>query len=829
MPDKNKSGSPTKVVANPASLVSAVLERWSEPFATVRIIASADQPTAQGRSLDKEGKLWDVVIVEEGTSLNGRHYEGDVLAKAAPLFEGCNVYIHKFSGDLSNHLPRDVRAAFPNGVAGNLVGFIEGVKMSQVDGKRAMTGRLHVAAPWLRSLLKNLWEEGNGARLGLSIDVEGYVSARQVDGRPVKAVESITKVFAVDFVTHPAAGGRLTQLLESGKPTEGSGMNKDLKVKAVEFVRSLAPALLEGISDLAALSEQQIIGFLQKAVEALVQKADAATEAAPYGPYGAGMGALLREVLALLKAEKMDEAMAKLDAAIKGMNGGGSSPYRAPMSASATPPPAVDVSAVARSAAEAAVKDAEARGKANLDEALKSVRAEQEKQAKELQESRLRESRAVVKAKLAEANLPKVAKDKLAKAFDGKIVTEDMVSEAIKTEQDFLAELTKSGEIRGMGHMDSSSASIAAGLGSRERMSMAMDLLAGYEPTEAEKSKYAGVPRFTGIREAYVLITGDRELRCSPDLDSRIVEAVSSDFPNILGTSMTKRALQAYRAHPHYWRDLADVVPVSDFKAQQRTQWGGFQDLAVIPEDDEPAAFANPSERVATYTPQQRGRRYTLSFIAIVNDDLRQFRQIPRKIAEAAWRSLNKHVFKVLIGNVGGGGINTDTIYDGAVLYTGGHGNLGTGALNTDNLRDARIRMRKQTDQGGNEPLDLRAKFLWVPHDEEENGKVLVESEQKPGSANNDKNPNFQAVEVRGVPLSFLGDDANNWYLSADKAVLPGIELGFVQGREEPQIVAADGLKEGDFLRRRRMEWFIWHDYGAGITEHRAFQGNIVP
>jgi len=171
----------------------------------------------------KEGKEWDVVIIESGLSLNGTFYPADVLKSAIPLFEGMKACAYRFGEPLDskfNHLPGDVSSTKPGGFVENVVGWFEKVRygtFKRPDGTQGegVLGRFHVmeGAAWLRKNLKDAWEHGKHAMLGFSIDAQGSARAAMVQGKRVKLVDKIASVESTDVVSQPAAGGGVLRLV----------------------------------------------------------------------------------------------------------------------------------------------------------------------------------------------------------------------------------------------------------------------------------------------------------------------------------------------------------------------------------------------------------------------------------------------------------------------------------------------------------------------------------------------------------------------------------------------------------------------------------------
>ena len=71
---------------------------------------------------EKTGKVWKIMIIETGWSMNGLHYSKDVLKEAIPLFEGIKSFAFKFDDKFFSHLPDGLDPdKFPKDIAGWIV------------------------------------------------------------------------------------------------------------------------------------------------------------------------------------------------------------------------------------------------------------------------------------------------------------------------------------------------------------------------------------------------------------------------------------------------------------------------------------------------------------------------------------------------------------------------------------------------------------------------------------------------------------------------------------------------------------------------------------
>lgn len=186
-------------------------------------------PKIRGRQTeDKEGKLWEVRVIEAGDSLNGLNYTPETLKEAAPLFEGVPVYAYRW-GDKVNHLSDEAKAAMPRGHVGNLVGRIQKSWWNEED--QAIDALLAVHDQPTRTLLKNAHDAGD-----LGDEVEEPLLGLSIDAAGLKAGGSVSKIVrpeSLDLVTTPAAGGKFKRLVAA---MEDSQQEDEMKPEEIEAI-----------------------------------------------------------------------------------------------------------------------------------------------------------------------------------------------------------------------------------------------------------------------------------------------------------------------------------------------------------------------------------------------------------------------------------------------------------------------------------------------------------------------------------------------------------------------------------------------------------------
>lgn len=426
---------------------------------------------------------------------------------------------------------------------------------------------------------------------------------------------------------------------------------------------------------------------------------------------------------------------------------------------------------------------------------------------------RMVEARANARASIAASNLPQAAKDKLLADFNARDrFVEADVTAAITAEREYLSRFTESGRV-----------SVGFGDGARAEdrsVTIGNMLDAFFNPAHAD---HRNVRSF---RECYIQITGDTRVtgRLENCDHSRLREAVgsafresldSTSFANVLGNSMTRRMVAEYNAAVDFqaWRQVANTVPVSDFRTQERTRYGGYGDLPAVAEKDPYAALSSPTDEKATYGVTKRGGTEDITLEMIKNDDVGAIQRIPQKLGRAAQRTLAKFVFDFIRNN--------PTIYDSLALFHASHGNLGSAALDATSLAAGRLAMLKQTELNSGDRLGIGPKGILVPPDLQEAAVNLF-----------NRNTNLDKTFIQNTSLNIIPvwywTDVTDWAMYADPRDIPGIEIGFLDGREEPELFVQDMPNVGSMFSNDTITYKMRHIYGGNLLDYRGWYKAVV-
>ena len=335
--------------------------------------------------------------------------------------------------------------------------------------------------------------------------------------------------------------------------------------------------------------------------------------------------------------------------------------------------------------------------------------------------------------------------------------------------------------------------SVSGMLDSKEKFELAFEaLLNGTKPSQ-------GVRPLSGIREAYLLLTGDFEMTgMYQSQNVGLANINTTTMADLMVEYMNKRVIRMFQEYDRFWEPLCQI---EDFNNLHDVHWivvGGIGELDIVKEG---AAYTERSWTADTQTAGwvKRGNYLGLTLEAIDKDDTRRLQQAPRALAQAAWYSVGLDFTRLFTGNSGVG----PSMRDSKALFHADHGNLGSTALSLTSWQATRLAMTKQTEQGSGSRLGglTAPRYVMIPMDLEPAALTIFASEQVPGSGNNDVNPEaepgstsearLQAARRRIIVNSFM-EDATDWVAMADPRLYPSIGLGYRFGRQPELFSVAD-------------------------------------
>ena len=149
-------------------------------------------------------------------------------------------------------------------------------------------------------------------------------------------------------------------------------------------------------------------------------------------------------------------------------------------------------------------------------------------------------------------------------------------------------------------------------------------------------------------------------------------------------------------------------------------------------------------------------------------------------------------------------------IYDGLALYHATHNNLFTAAFSAAEVSAHRLSMLKQTRAGSAKRLAVAPKTLLVPFDLQETAVNLFKR-----TTNNDET--FQQTWKMDVISPSYWTDVTDWSTVADPMEMPVVEIGFLDGKEEPELFVQDMPNVGSMFSNDKLTYKIRHIYGGAV------------
>ena len=282
----------------------------------------------------------------------------------------------------------------------------------------------------------------------------------------------------------------------------------------------------------------------------------------------------------------------------------------------------------------------------------------------------------------------------------------------------------------------------------------------------------------------------------------------TSDFPIILGDTVSRVLRDAYQAAPAGVRRLGRQTTARDFRAVNKIMLGEAPLLEKLNEHGEIKAGTMAEAREA-YKVETWARKIGITRQVLVNDDLGAFSDLARRIGQGAAETEARILVDLLEANTGNG----PKLSDNKTLFHADHGNkAGSGAAISDTtLSAARLALRTQK---GVEDRTIRVtpKNLLVPPALETDAEKWLATVAPAKAA--DVNPFSGSLSLVVEPRL---TSATRWYVTADPGEIDGLEYAYLSGNEGPQVESRSGWDvDGVEIR-------VILDFGAGFVDHRGW------
>lgn len=256
----------------------------------------------------------------------------------------------------------------------------------------------------------------------------------------------------------------------------------------------------------------------------------------------------------------------------------------------------------------------------------------------------------------------------------------------------------------------------------------------------------------------------------------------TSDFPVILENTMHKLVLMGYQAQEVTYTRFCAIGDVSDFRDWNRLVPGLIGNLDEVSENGEYENKNIPDALKQSIRATRKGNIINVTPEVIVNDDIGYIQTMARSLGQAGPRAIERAVYALIQAN--------PVLSDGKALFHADHGNLASagGVPSVEALDAGRQGMASQKAPGEDEEfLDLRPAVALAPLSLGGSIRVIVNAVYDPDTPNKLQRPNMVNGIVRDV-VDSPRLSGKPWYLFADPAVAPVIEVVFLDGQRAPRV-----------------------------------------
>lgn len=766
-------------------------------------------------------------------------------------------------------------------------------EFAESDGtkSRGLLAKFHLL-PGADSLRKNMVEafkQGRSDLYEFSIDAHGPASERDFEGKRVRWVEKINEVSSTDVVSQGAAGGKVLRLAASyggetvgdllsllrecrpqwlqafTEPDEGADL-QDYALRVLEH--NLAEA--EGVQRDTPIHATQHLTEIARGVKTL----EAAIEMIRTGK--------IAEAVRLLRNWIVEYPVPERRPVESQQRGLYSFPFNAQKSGEPVlGGPQSQIVQETQTVENTATKPAqEADSTIEASEPKGEVMEKEKELARREADLRVREAKLDIEQALTESELPDAAKERLRNELVALAEASDLPAEKIKervasemaylkevgvAKQESVAAPPPSAKLKNLGGAHDEPAKLQIGDGEKETWSKAWEgFFNGGEMVD-------GVRPISSLHEAFGQIMAPYVRRyISPqEMASTIMEFVALAVPrqpSILMETHIDRLREGWSSipktqrfreaittstHPVAFGDALFRVLQKEYRADPLNDWRriisrteNLRDATsdvnivrigatpILPVVNENAPYqevtTDPSENNEKLSPDKRGFLLKFTWEDALADRLGVLRQVPRKLGRSSARTIQQIIWDLIDTN--------PNLADGNALISAAHLNLVSGnpALAYADVTTAIQLLRDQTEQDSGEKLGLSPKYLLVGPAKENEAIEITDSSVKVNTAEDATVRSFvNRIGVQTFASIGLGRAAapapTSWYVMADPRDAETIVVGFLGGRDQPDIFAQtpmDTPTSGAAFDADALTFKVRLVVGAALADHRWISGS---
>lgn len=475
---------------------------------------------------------------------------------------------------------------------------------------------------------------------------------------------------------------------------------------------------------------------------------------------------------------------------------------------------------------------AEAKAKKVAAEAVKGV--EDPRVTKLLSDLALEKSKAVLEAKLQTSTLPEPARNMVRMQFSAAAAEAKDYDDAIRRMQDLAADMT--------GLPIQTAGGIEIRLDERDKQAQCMNgfffmnaseavrkiakEMLGYDPCDP---KYQA---WTSYKEMFLGITGRSKIGGA--LFNTAAEALGVEVVSQLQTNaLNIRMIAQFRSLIQFddWKKIASIQTANDFRDLRAQKYGEFTVGVGVPTlaSDDYAELTLDGAEETTYKAKRRGNLFSVNYADVVDDLVNLIQSIPIKLARMAKRDIYKSIFDLLWNgwstNFTGYDPNNPTTPQTAAIFSSNWGNLGpTTTLSSENVITMRKKLMLNAQIGSGEAMGIPPKYLIH---QTKNFDIARQLTTPAYGTFNEVATTAQSLQLERIEVPHYPDANERYFIAADPGDLPGIEIAFLYGKQEPTIIP-EAMGTGANFTADKMRWKMAYHWGAALVDPRAFVGAKV-
>ena len=422
-------------------------------------------------------------------------------------------------------------------------------------------------------------------------------------------------------------------------------------------------------------------------------------------------------------------------------------------------------------------------------------------EAEEARQVRIQMCAYLLESGLNASKLPEPMREHVRKQFAGQVFTPIELNDEIEAARSLVSELQGSGTVTGpqIGSMFSSADQLQAAVD---------DLLSAPRDPGSEA---LSASRLSGIKELYMMMTGDRNLY-GGYYPQHIQLATTANFTGLVKNALNKIVSETWdqlgAAGYDWWYRVTKQEHFETLNTITGILVGTVGALPTVAEGGEYTELKiGDSPETADFT--KYGGYIPLTLELIDRDNTRKLAQYPRELAKAGIRKVSGLVAAVFSANAGVGPTMADTgaLFNAtAVTTAGGHANLLTTALAAAEWEVVGNAMYSQPMliaqeagyYGTGAQMALDPRYCLVPRELRLTAmKILYPSWENAATIHSE---NLQQQRLGDVVVVPEWTDATDWAAVVDPALVPGIVVGERFGMLPEIFIAGSELSPAVFM-----------------------------